>query len=180
MVRRPVTPALLLALFCFVHLPQGYGQKADTAELISVSLKIVGKGTPIYATPRDTAPGYFALVTVTNRQDTTIHFWVMSCSWAIDNFVTSSDSIRFWYPGCDHNIPDNIDLLPHHSVDFYGCFKPSKKVPLPRTVKLGLIYVNRQWDLWDYIAGKKALQQFAVYWSNSVRIVDNLYQYRVN
>jgi hypothetical protein len=175
---RSITHAFLLFGMCLCCLKQGYGQRVDSVDLISISLRIVGKGTPSYG--RDTIPGYFALATLTNTQDTTIHFWVMSCSWPAHNFITSNDSIYFWIPGCDRNIPDKIVLLPHHSVDFYGLFEPSNKKPLPMTVKLGFLYFDSFEDLLDYIVGRNRHQNFNVHWSNSVNIADPLYRYRVN
>ncbi|HEV3325494.1 MAG TPA: hypothetical protein VG052_07800 [Puia sp.] len=181
---RSLFHAFLLCSLCLCCLQQAYGQRADTADLISVSLRIVGKGIPSYNRippyNKDTIPGYFAAATLTNKQDTTIHFWIMTCSWPVHNWVTSNDSIFFGFPGCDRNIPDRIDLSPHQSVDFYGLFETVNKRPLPKTVKLGFIYFASFNDIWESLHQRNISENLKVYWSGPVRIADNLYRYQVN
>lgn len=157
---------------------QGYGQKADTVDLISVSLGIVGQGTADYI--KSAGSGYFALATLTNKQDTTIHFWIMSCSWPIENFVSSSDSINFAWAGCDHNTPDEIDLLPHRSIHFYGLIESKNKNLLLQTIKLGFIYFANFSDFWDSRHRRDKPKNLKIYWSNQAKIIYDLYSYQLD
>lgn len=178
---KPLFNAFLLPGLFLCCIQQGYGQKADSPDLISVSLHIVGKGTPSYTWNRkDTIPGYFALATLTNNQDTIIHFCIMTCSWPVHNWIPGNDSIYFWIPGCDRNLPQRINLLPHHSMDFYGLFKPRNDKPLPDMVKLGFIYFTSSDDLEDYLRGRNNPENLKIYWSNQAIIKDNLYSYHLD
>jgi hypothetical protein len=176
---RPLFNAFLLPGLFMCCIQQGYGQKADTVDLISVSLRIVGKGTPQY--PKDASPGYFALATLTNNLDTAIHFWIMTCSWYAHNWISSNDSIHFFgSPVCDRNITDRINLLPHQSMDFYGLFELRDNKPLPEMVKLGFIYFTSSDDIEDYLRGRNNPENFKIYWSNQAKIRDNLYSYQLD
>jgi hypothetical protein len=176
---KPLFNAFLLPGLFMCCIQQGYGQKADTLHLISVSLRIIGKGTPQY--PKDASPGYFALATLTNNQDTAIHFWIMTCSWYAHNWLSSNDSIHFFgSPVCDRNIPDRINLIPHQSMDFYGLLEPRNNKPLPKTVKLGFIYFASFNDIYDFLHGRNNPENLKIYWGNQARIRDNLYSYHMN
>lgn len=52
---------------------------------------------------------YPVKISIKNNSDSTIRFWIMSCSWE-DNFVFNSDSIRIFGLGCDKNFPKKIEL----------------------------------------------------------------------
>lgn len=153
-----------------------YSQKKDTADLVSVALHIIAEGTTKYY--KDNGSGFFAMVSVTNNQDTAISFWIMTCSWPDVNWVTSSDSVYFGSHGCDSNFPERIELLPHKSINFYGVFTRLGKKPIGRKVKLGFIYFSSFNDIFEASAERSKLKNFKKYWSNQVLLEDNLFNYQ--
>lgn len=101
------------ALLCGTVL-EGHAQRADTGILVSVSIRLIGQGatTTLY----QNISGYYLMASVTDRQDTAITFWIMSCGWPYSNWVTNNDSAHVGWQGCDGNIPIEIHLLPGYSI----------------------------------------------------------------
>jgi len=88
---------------------------------ISVKLEITGKG--YFDFDRGGKhEDYFSKVRVTNHEDSTITFWMMSCSWYYKTLVFDTDSMQFSSSGCDKNIPVEIILKPGKSIVFYPVF----------------------------------------------------------
>lgn len=170
-------PLMVLSLLLALHRPAD-AQKEDSTDLVSVTLHLVGKGTTEYANAKDWGPGYFTMATVSNTQDTTIHFYIMTCSWPGDNWVVSNDSVIFWYPGCDSNFPERIELLPHQSIHFYGILFYSRKKPVSKNVKLGFIYYKNFNNLFSWSGQERKMGEFKKYWSNAVELKDNLLDYQ--
>jgi hypothetical protein len=118
------------------------------------------------------------MATVTNKQDTAIHFWVMTCSWPSENWVSSNDSVFCAYPGCDSNFPIQIDLLPHQSLNFYGILAHTVKTSFPKIVKLGFRYFTRGDALFETSAQTRNAAA-ALFWSNEVELRDNLFKFQM-
>ena len=158
----------------------GKAQAQITGEsgLIAISLHIIGKGT-INESNYD-IPGYFVMATITNQQDTAIEFFIMSCSWASDNWIPSNDSINFREPGCDINIPAHIHLPAHGSIYFYGLLKRVGARPFCQKVKLGFRYITNSADLLFSSAERKKVEKPIIYWSNEVEVRDNLFKYQID
>ena len=166
-----VSISLILILY-----QKGYSQKPDNTDLISVTLRIVAEGNTQYY--KENNSGYFAIATVTNIQDTTISFWIMTCSWPDVNWVASSDSVYFGSHGCDSNFPEKVELLPHKSINFYGVFTKLSKKPMGKSVKLGFVYFNSFNDIFEASAERSKIKNFRKYWSNQVVLEDNLFKYQ--
>ncbi|HEY4831701.1 MAG TPA: hypothetical protein VIH61_03980 [Waddliaceae bacterium] len=170
--------ASLFLTFLSFAAQKGPAQNTDAKTLVSVSLQIIGKGT--VATFNQDVAGYFTMATVTNQQDTTIVFWIMSCGWPLENWVTSNDSVYRGNFGCDSNIPEDIRFKPHQSIHFYGLLRRSGQKPFCRKVKLGFQYYTRPFDLFHFPNQKIKPAPPTVYWSNEVEIKDNLFQFEID
>jgi hypothetical protein len=169
--------AFLFLTFLCCSAQNGSAQNTDAKALVSVSLHIIGKGT-VGTANQET--GYFTMATVTNQQDTPVVFWIMSCGWPVENWVTSNDSVHCSYFGCDSNIPEDVRLKPHQSIHFYGLLTRARQKPFCRKVKLGFNYYTRLFDLFNFPNQKIKPAPPAVYWSNEVEIKDNLFQYQID
>jgi hypothetical protein len=170
--------ALLFLTFLCFGAQKGSAQNADAKALVYVSLQIIGKGTA--GTFKQDVTGYFTIATVTNQQDTTIVFWIMSCGWPLENWVTSNDSVYCGNFGCDKNFPEDIRLKAHQSIHFYGLLRRSGQKPLCRKVKLGFQYYTRLFDLLHFPNQKIKPAPPTIYWSNEVEIKDNLFQFQID
>jgi len=169
--------AFLFLTFLCCAAQKGSAQNTDDKTLVSVSLQIIGKGT-VGTFYKET--GYFTMATVTNQQDTPIVFWIMSCGWPVENWVTSNDSVHCYYFGCDSNFPEDIRLKPHQSIHFYGFLKHTGQKPFCRKVKLGFRYYVGMMDLLNLPNRKIKPAPPTVYWSNEVDIKDNLFQFQID
>jgi hypothetical protein len=170
--------AFLLMISFFCALGKAQAQNAGNSGPIAISLHVVGKGT-IHES-NHAIPGYFVMATITNQQDTAIKFFIMSCSWASQNWITSNDSIYFREPGCDINVLADIHLRPHQSVHFYGALTSSGKKPFSKKVKLGFRYITNAADEWFTSAERPKVEKPTIYWSNEVEVKDNLFEYEVD
>jgi hypothetical protein len=168
----------LLSTFLPCVFEKAEAQNADANGLVAVSLHVVGKGT-VNELNHD-VPGYFVIATVTNQQDTAIKFWIMSCSWATQNWISGNDSIYFHEPGCDINLPIDIHLRPHQAIQFYGVLAHSGAIPFSKKVKLGFRYFTNEGDLWPTPGRQTTLTKPTIYWSNEVDVKDNLFQYQID
>lgn len=169
--------SFLFLTFLCCSAQKGSAQNTDAKALVSVSLQIIDKGT-VGTLHQET--GYFTMATVTNQQDTTIVFWIMSCGWPLENWITSSDSVYCGNFGCDSNFPIDIRLKPHQSIHFYGLLRRSGQKPFCRKVKLGFQYYTRPFDLFPFPNQKIKPAPPTVYWSNEVEIKDNLFQFQID
>jgi len=153
-------------------------QNADKKGLIAISSHIIGKGT-INESNHDIS-GYFVMATIANQQDTAIEFFIMSCSWASDNWIPSNDSIKFREPGCDNNGPILIHLQAHQSIYFYGLLTRVGAIPFCQKVKLGFRYITNSADLLFSSAEREKVEKPIIYWSNEVEVRDNLFKYQID
>ena len=151
----------------------------DAKSLVSVSLQVIGKGTVKGDNNRDVT-GYFIEATITNQRDTPIVFWIMSCGWPYENWITNNDSVFCGNFGCDKNIPEDIRLKPHQSIHFYGLLRGRGERPLCRNIKLGFRYYARLTDLLNFPDQKIKPALPTIYWSNEVEIKDNLFEYQID
>jgi hypothetical protein len=173
---------LVLNFLCCVA-QKGSAQNTNEKAFVSVFLQVIGEGTVrAYqdAKGNHDVTGYFTMATVTNQQDTTIVFWIMSCGWPTANWITSNDSVYCGNFGCDSNVPGDIRLKPHQSIHFYGLLWRRGQKPFCRKVKLGFKYYRDLIDLWNFPNSKIKPAPPTVYWSNEVEIKDNLFQYQID
>ena len=173
----PSLRALLISSILSFGFAKVQAQNGNSNPLVGVVLKVIGKG--VVAGLNNGEPGYFVMATVTNRQDTAIKFLIMSCSWASRNWLTNNDSIAFHEPGCDTNIPIDIHLRPHQSIEFYGVLTPMGKKPPGQKVKLGFRYYSNERDLWPPYRQETKVAKPVIYWSNEVDVKDNLFKFQI-
>jgi hypothetical protein len=172
---------VIIILSLLLMLNSANSQDSKSKQLVSVNLDITGKGSPTKCANADTSDYYFATINVFNTQDTTVAFWIMSCSWPMDGFVIYSDSIafQFCFSGCDNNIPEKISLPQKKSIQFYGTIKSWKKDSSIARVKVGFRYFRTVDELWNFDGSNDSKKVNKIVWSNEVKLYDNLYSYEI-
>lgn len=155
-----------------------YSQAHDKTELVSVKSYIVAKGKheDLYKNgiKKDY---YFLLVRITNQQDTTVPFYIMSGSWTIDNFEINNDSIKLVFFGNDVNTPTRIILKAHQSIIFNVMAEAlSEKITIPQ-FRVGFHFT----DIRDnYIRKDQKYSKNAKrFWSNEMKLEDPGIKYEV-
>ena len=154
----------------------GYSQSKKNTDIISVQLSVIGEGKHTYLT-KDDFSYFFTTATIFNNQDTAVKFWVMNCSWPVDNWVVDNDSVVFAFQGCDNNTATEIKLLPHSKITFNGLLKSKINNSKDKFVKVGFIYFTSFKDIFENGGLKSSLNKHKKYWSNSVELVDNVNKY---
>jgi len=182
---------LSVLIFLFLVVAGLYsGCKPKEKQLkISVKLEITGKGFFQYGQDTKVRDDYFSRVCITNQEDTTITFWMMSCSWWHQTLIFDTDSMEFSTGGCDKNITVEIKLKPGKSIVFYpvfhdnsiyrlshGYYVDSKKVEHPafpvqskdnRQVRIGFILLKNEAKT-PYMDPDNFVKSGQTYWSNPV------------
>ena len=154
-----------------------YSQTSNNSALISVNLSIVGKGTPTLCS--DSSNYYFANLTISNTQDTTIRFWIMSCSWPIDNWLINNNAVSLRFCGCDSNIPVEVVLSPQKSIEFYSAIKYHRKDSSGVRIRAGFLYFTSARDIFNNAGTTSKNINRIKFWSNEVELKDNLYSYEI-
>jgi hypothetical protein len=176
----PISRIILITVALFVF-AKAYSQYNRNQELISVILDVGGIGTPKSCNDWDTSAYYFAKVSILNTQDTTIHFWIISCSWPMTILTTNIDSVFFspCFNGCDRDDLDEITLLPKKAVQFYCTIPYNNKSTTISTIKAGFRYFTNPEDLWDFDKTRDKKKVFKTFWSDEVELKDKMYSYEV-
>ena len=113
---------LILVIVCFT------GCKLKEKQLnISVKMEITGRGYYQYGQDTKVRDDYFSRVSITNHEDSTISFWMMSCQWMFDVMKFNQDSLDFSIGNCTKNIPIKVELKPGKSIIFYPVFTDISK-----------------------------------------------------
>ena len=150
----------------------------DSSEIISVSADIVALDESINLKfPNAESQEYFIVISLSNTQDTSIHFQIMTCSWG-ESFIFNQDSFNLFYPGCDINVPVRIEIEAHNSVKFFGklrCYKKNIDVINPPSFKIGFVDLPYKFGDAPYL--KKDKMKYKIYWSNDILLQSKLYQY---
>jgi hypothetical protein len=81
--------------------------------------------------------------------------------------------------GCDSNIPVEITLTPKQSIEFYSTIKYKKIAGENDRIKAGFIYFTRALDLVNFAGKRNERAKLKIFWSNEIRMRDNLYNYEV-
>jgi hypothetical protein len=168
---------IILAAAVLVIFDSTYSQTNNNPGLVSVNLSIVGKGTPTICS--DSSNYYFANLRVANTQDTAIRFWIMDCSWPVDNWVINNDAASLRFCGCDSNIPVEIILSPRKSIEFYSAIKCHKKGSSTNRIKVGFVYFTNAQDIFNINKANSWSIKNNIFWSNEVELRNNLYTYEV-
>jgi len=112
----------ILVIVCFT------GCKRKEKQLnISVKMEITGRGYYQYGQDTKVRDDYFSRVSITNHEDSTISFWMMSCQWMFDVMKFNQDSLDFSIGNCTKNIPVKVELNPGKSIIFYPVFTDISK-----------------------------------------------------
>ena len=120
---------LLVLLYVFIVIGcvyVSYHPKPQTTN-VSVKMEITGRGYFQYGRDTKVRDDYFGRVCITNHENTTLTFWMMSCSWWMQTLIFDTDSIEFSGCGCDKNIPVKVELKPGKSIVFYPVFSDISK-----------------------------------------------------
>jgi hypothetical protein len=94
---------------------------------VSVKLEITGRGYYQYGQDTKVRDDFFSRVSVTNHEDSTIIFWMMSCSWMFDILKFNQDSLEFSIGNCTKDVPVKVELKPGKSIVFYPVFTDISK-----------------------------------------------------
>ena len=77
-----------------------------------------------------------------NNTDSTIHFWMMTCSWD-DNFITNYQNVRIISPlVCDSNFPTIYDIDKNTKINFKGLITIKDSFDINKLIKIGFIYIK--------------------------------------
>ena len=113
---------LIVVIVCFA------GCKRKEKQLnISVKMEITGRGYYQYGQDTKVRDDYFSRVCITNHEDSTLTFWMMSCSWMFDVLKFNQDSLEFSPGNCTKEIPVKVELKPGKSIIFYPVFTDISK-----------------------------------------------------
>ena len=90
-------------------------------------------------------------LTISNRSENPVNFWLMSCSYE-DNFWVNNNYISIQNHECDKNIPESVSINPSQHLDYKFTLIKSLKLDYPfkycldgeqvKTTKLGLIFID--------------------------------------
>jgi hypothetical protein len=87
---------------------------------------------------------YSVNIDLINDTDSTVSFWLMSCSWQ-DNWIINSDSVRFYYQGCDSNFPELKQILSGQKLTFIGILQVLSplKTGIEKDFKIGFVEIKQ-------------------------------------
>lgn len=79
-----------------------------------------------------------------NKTNKIMKFWTMTCSWQV-NWISSSDSLRLYNPGCPKNFPIVQEIKPNSKVVLQGviCLENPLRDLKDKKYKLGLVLVKK-------------------------------------
>jgi len=152
----------------------------DSTQIISVDADIIAADEAVHLKFPDTqTEEYFIVITLTNNQDTTVRFTIMTCSWS-ESFTFDKDSLYLSYPGCDSNFPTTIKIPAHNSLKFYGKLRSYKKnhdYTNPLVFKIGFVDLPYKEFIGSSEYSKKDKKKYRTYWSDNIYLRSQLYQY---
>jgi len=142
--------------------------RKDKSLKVSVKMEITGKGYYQYGKDTRVREDYFSKISLTNQEDTTLTFWMMSCSWWEETLIFDRDSMEFSASGCDKNIPVKVALKPGKSLIVYPVIHAnSKKI---NQVRIGFVLMKEE-ELNNHFADRATFLKIKnVYWSNPVSL----------
>ena len=78
-----------------------------------------------------------------NDTDSTIHFWMMSCSW-MDNMRFSTAKAYLYLWGCDKNCPELYQVESGHKITYNGvlCIENASIIKNHKDIKLGFVLIR--------------------------------------
>jgi hypothetical protein len=170
----------ILTLIIFQY--NGIGQKKLFRPNITVSAKAIWSSTEHSKTKilDNECMKFFFVARVTNNSDSTVEFWMQSCSWQ-SNWVSDNDSISFISPLCDGNGPISITLNSGKSIVFYGKMLSSMKKTNNSKCRIGLVFYQKMTDLEEsnFNTRNKKIKYPLLYWSNEIELKYNFSDFEV-
>ena len=123
---------------------------------------------------------FYGVATVSNIQDTSLSFYILSCGWPRKNWVSMDDSISYEHIGCDNNFPDRITLQPNQSIKFKVVIN-NRHVQWngSNPIQMGFIYFKTEKELSDRSMAQKSIPDSKVFWSNPFFFDDVRITYKV-
>jgi hypothetical protein len=109
-------------------------------------------------------------LSIVNKSNKEISFWIMSCSWH-DNFIVNNDYVYLRGTECDSNFPETIKLKSNDSIVHNGTviIRNHTWGRTVETTKFGFIYINSDSckDYQNYLEIiKDRSKQKSIIWSN--------------
>lgn len=120
---------------------------------------------------------YYSILSLTNRRDTTVQFWIMSSSWLKYNWITNNDSISILYPGSDFDNPQLIKLLPHKSIKFYAVLE-AKEEFINKFFQIGFLYYDDTKTFFSRFRESDKINK-KKYWSKPIRLRSKLNRFEI-
>jgi hypothetical protein len=81
-------------------------------------------------------------LSLVNNTDSTIHFWMFTCSWDA-NFITNFQDIRIIGPlECTRNFPKVYDIDKNKRINFKGLITIKDSFDINTKIKVGFIYIK--------------------------------------
>lgn len=122
---------LILSIFAILGISCANKMKKPNME---VKISVIGK---LNSNEFKTQSGTFYSVNMdlVNNTDSTIRFWVMSCSWQ-DNWIFNIDSVVFYSEGCDKNYPIITEIKPRHKITYNGVIHCVDRLKLNKETKI--------------------------------------------
>jgi hypothetical protein len=153
----------------------------DTIPIVTIKANITAfNEAPLLRFPNIDSKYYFVTLTLTNTQDTSIRFTIMTCSWS-SSFVTDIDSIIIRPQECDSNFPVTIEIKPGKSAHFFAELHSSKKNSKgsqPVNFKVGFVDLTyKELESFNRLS-KSDIHKHKIYWSNSIPLLSKLNSYK--
>ena len=132
---------LLITLGLFVLFYQCTSHKPKETNM-KVQVKISNKLDDEFRNKKTTF--YSVNIDLINDTDSTVSFWLMSCSWQ-DNWIINSDSVRFYYQGCDSNFPELKQILSGQKLTFIGILQVLSplKIEIEKDFMIGFVEIKQ-------------------------------------
>ena len=130
---------VVFSLFVFLN---SCGAQNQYRKCLKVNIDVIGKINPSFVNEKE-GEFYSVKISLVNKTDSTLRFWVMSCSWQ-DNWVFNSNDIIFYRDNCLKNIMKVKELAPNGILTYTGVLavrtnQISKRL---KNLRLGFIFVR--------------------------------------
>ncbi len=120
---------LMLGFSLFILL-NSCGIQNQNRKYLKVNIDVIGKISPSFINEKE-GEFYSVKISLVNKTDSTLHFWVMSCSWQ-DNWVLNSNDIMFYRSNCLKNIRTIKKLAPNETLIYSGVLEARNNTTLKK------------------------------------------------
>ena len=111
-----------------------------------------------------------------NDTDSTIHFWMMSCSWMDNMRFSTAKAYLYKWGGCNKNVPELKQIEPGHKITYNGiiCIRNASFFRNHKDVKLGFVLIRKGETSGDSdferVLSDKIKRKKDFIWSNAFKI----------